>query len=395
MARSSRDARSHTARGLSIVEEGYSYDELRPLVALTLKAGISVLLRGHPGVGKSSLAAELAAQMGLELVDIRLAQREPAELGGVYFPDREREALSLFPPAWVRRACQGPVLVFLDEINAAVTRLHQAAAYQIVLERRVGPFRFHPGTRVLAAGNLEEDDAIVTTLSSALANRFAHYTMRVDARTWLGWAARHGVDEGILAYIARYGEEALYDQGQRGQHREHGQGALGEAVGDGYAFPSPRSWEMASRVLTAVRATGDVALERRAVAACVGVGAADKLFGYLRIYRQVNARRIIEQGERMDFRRGKRGEPSFIYAAIFAVAAWLVNEANVGALTAEHLGHIVRFLRSPGLDLEYVFLFLRQLKRRPELLDRLKGVQAFRELAGELVQLHLHMGPYR
>lgn len=380
-ARTARATKNKPARLLPVTDGGYSYDELRPLVALTLKTGISVLLRGHPGVGKSSLALELAQEMGLTLVDIRLAQREPAELAGVYFPDREREVLSLFPPEWVRQACEGPTLVFLDEINAAVTRLHQAAAYQIVLERRVGPFRFHPGTRVLAAGNLEEDNAIVTALSSALANRFAHYTMRVDARAWLQWGARHDVDEGILAYIARYGEEALYDQ----------QGASGQ--GDDYAFPSPRSWEMASRVLRAARGEASPQLGRRAVAACVGVGAADKLFSYLRIYRQVDARKVVRRGLALDFRRGKHGEPSFIYAAIYAVAAWLVNEVDVSSLTAEHLENVVAFLRSPGLDPEYVFLFLRQIKQRPELFQRLKGVAGFRALAGELVQLHV--GLYR
>ena len=121
---------------------------------------------------------------GLPLIDIRLAQRDPAELAGVYFPDHDRRCLSLYAPDWVRQVCEKPGLVFLDEINAAVTRLHQAAAYQIVLEHRVGPFKFHPDTLVLAAGNLEEDNAIVAQLSSALCNRFVHYTLRVDTDCW-------------------------------------------------------------------------------------------------------------------------------------------------------------------------------------------------------------------
>jgi hypothetical protein len=60
-----------------------------------------------------------ADRLGLPLIDIRLAQREPADLGGVYFPDRDRQVLSLYPPDWVRQACEEPCLVFLDEINAA------------------------------------------------------------------------------------------------------------------------------------------------------------------------------------------------------------------------------------------------------------------------------------
>ena len=341
--------------------EGYTHEELEPLIEATLRAGISVLLRGHPGVGKSTLAAHLSERMGLPMVDIRLAQRDPAELGGVYFPDRDRSVLSLFPPDWVRQACEEPVMVFLDEVNAAVTRLHQAAAYQIVLEKRVGPFEFHPGTVVMAAGNLDEDNAIVTQLSSALCNRFAHFTLRVDAGSWLVWGANHGMDEAIMAYIGRHGEAALYDN-------------------DGeMAFPTPRSWAMASEVY---RACPDE-IRKRAVAACVGAVAAEKLESYLRIYRRVNAAKIIRKGQAMDFRKGKKAEPSYVYAAIYSVAAWLNRE---GRVREQDLPNVVKFLQSPGLDPEYVFLFLRQLA--VDLRSRLKVVPEYRVLASQLAGIN-------
>lgn len=314
------------------------------------------------------MAAELAAEMKLPIEDIRLAQRDPAELAGVYFPDRRRKILSLFPPEWVKAACDGPTFVFLDEINAGVTRLHQAAAYQIVLEHRVGPFRFHPETVVMAAGNLEEDNAIVSALSSALCNRFAHFILRVDAGSWLEWAADNGIDEGIMAFVSRFGEDALYNNN-----------------GD-YAFPSPRSWEMANRVFLAAAEPN----RKRAVAACVGVDAAEKLEKYLRIYRKVHARRIIEKGAVVDFSTGKKAEPSYIYAAVFSVAAYLINEAD---LSDGQAPNVVKFMQSPGLDPEYLFLFLRQLKRKPKLLGKLKAVKEFRALACRLADLR--MGVYK
>ena len=54
---------------------------------------------------------------------------------------------------------------------------------------------------------------------------------------------------------------------------------------------------------------------------------------------------------------------------------------------------MVQFLRSPGIDPEYVFLFLRQLKRNPALMDRLKSLEEYRALAGDLVSLKV--GLYR
>lgn len=351
------------ATGAPARADGYAYDELRPMVESILRTGLSVLVRGHPGVGKSSLARDLASSMGLPMIDIRLAQRDPAEIAGVYFPDADRTCMTLLAPDWVRQACATPSFVFLDEINAAVTKLHQAAAYQIVLERRVGPFTFHPGTVVMAAGNLEEDNAIVSPLSSALANRFVHFTMRVDADAWVRWAAGAGLHDAIVAYVARRGNEVLYQQGRE------------------MAFPSPRTWEMASRALVAARPED----RRRVVAACVGLSAAESFFAFLSVFERLDPRAIIEQGEAIDFRAPANADPSFIHAAVFTVASWLHRRPD---LPDGHLANVVRFLRSPGLDPEFAFLFLRRLKGS-DLLMRLRTLPEYRVLCGELAAIHV------
>jgi len=355
---------------LPINLEGYAYQDLLPLVHSSLKAGISVLVRGHPGVGKSSMAEDLASKMSLPLHDIRLAQREPAEIGGIYFPDRKTKELDLMVPAWVKSVSEAPGFVFLDEINAAITRLHQAAAYQIVLEHRVGPYQFHPDTVVMAAGNLAEDNAIVTQLSSALCNRFAHFTLRVDANDWLDWAGLNGLNNQIMAYISRYREAALYNNNGN------------------FAFPSPRTWTMASRILE--HCTNDN--QRRALAACVGIGAAEQFENYLKIYRRIDAAKIIENGKAHDFTTGKSAEPSFIYAALFSVAAWIKEQTKLhGQLSNKFLENIVRFLQSPGLDPEYVFLFLKQLKASTSVTGELKTIPGYRRLAADLVDMRVSL----
>ncbi len=344
----------------SIIPEGYTYSELRPLIETTLRSGISVLLRGHPGVGKSSLAQELATAMNLELIDIRLAQRDPAELCGVYFPDHERQALELFAPAWVKQAVEKPCLVFLDEINAAVTKLHQAAAYQIVLEHRVGQFRFHPETVVMGAGNLEEDNAIVASLSSALCNRFAHFILRPEVSDWLSWGVRHGIDGAILAYIGAHDVDVLY--------KNNGE----------FAFPTPRSWEMASRVF-ARAADGD---RKRAVAACIGPSAADRFFTYYKIYGQFDVEGVVNRGQKISFDSRDNSEPSYIFAAVFAVSGYV---CNLESLTPEQVTNTVGFIDSNGLDPEHRFLFLQQLKRRSDLFDLFRPNRHFQRLAANLV----------
>ena len=116
----------------------------------------------------------------------------------------------VYAPDWVRACCREPHFLFLDEINAAVTKLHQAASYSIVFEHRVGPFAFHAQTVVMAAGNFEEDEALAVPMSTALQNRFRHFIMRVDAEAWLLWAAKQGLSPDIMAFISAFREHALH-----------------------------------------------------------------------------------------------------------------------------------------------------------------------------------------
>lgn len=355
-------ARKKESKSLSVEEVGLNWNETKDLIRPMLEAGVSVLVRGHPGIGKSAIAAKLAGEMGLELVDIRLAQRDPADVAGVYFPDEKKSQLNLLAPDWVAKAVAKPVMVFLDEINAAVTKLHQAAAYQIVLEHRVGPFQFHTGTVVLAAGNLEEDNAIVTPLSSALSNRFAHFRLRVDSKSWVEWGTDNGIDGRILGFISARGAELLYQNN-------------GED-----AFPSPRTWEMASKVISKVPADQ----VHRIITACVGAIAAAEFDSWLAIYGRVDPAAIVRRGQKVDFTKGEGLEPSFRYAAIFAVSNWVVDQ---GDLIPKEVENLVAFIASRGLDPEYQLLCLRRLWRMDWLSARLRATHAFRKLAGDLVAI--------
>jgi MoxR-like ATPase len=351
---------------LRVPGDGYSWPELRELLLPTLREGLSALVLGHPGVGKSALAATLAEAMSLRLVDIRLAQQEPADLAGVWFPDRDRESLKLLPPEWVRRVCSEPAFVFLDEFNAAVTRLHQSVAYQVVLEHRLGPFAFHPDTVVLAAGNLAEDRALATSLSSALNNRFVHFVLRPDADSWVRWARSSGLDPRVVAYVEHHGARALY-RAPRGES----------------AFPSPRSWEMASRLMGRLpREQG-----RRAAAACVGRAAAEELHAFARTWARVRPEQVVRDGQIPDFRGGEAAEPSRVHATVMAVAEWLV--ARDGRLAAREAEHVAALLAAPGLEAEYRLMFLRRVWSRPELAAPLRACPSFREQASALVSLQL------
>lgn len=198
-----------------------------------------LMIWGPPGVGKSAIVRQVAKRLGIGLVDIRLAQREPVDMRGLPVPDVDGASVRwLVASEWPRDPCsQG--IIFFDELTAA-DRTLQAAAYEMILDRRLGDlYRVPEGWYIAAAGNGATDRAVSTPMSSALANRFCHVTMGVDAQTWLKWGRAAGLHPTVLGFIA-WRPNLLFELGAECQH----------------GWPSPRSWERVSYVLQLADRTG-------------------------------------------------------------------------------------------------------------------------------------------
>lgn len=212
------------------------------------------MLWGPPGVGKSQIVAQVAARHGVRLIDIRLAQMEPTDLRGIPFREGRNVVWSipaLLPDA-ARHGASG--ILFLDEITSAVPTV-TAAAYQLILDRRLGDYEVPAGWAILAAGNRQGDRGVTYQMPAPLANRFAHYELEPDLDDWVEWALRAGVDARLVAFL-RFRPDLLFDF---------------DPARHAAAFPSPRSWEFASR---AIAKFGDrPSLLRAALASCVGAAA--------------------------------------------------------------------------------------------------------------------------
>lgn len=216
-----------------------------------------VMLWGPPGVGKSQIIAGIAKKHGVPLIDIRLSQMEPSDLRGI--PFRVDRHVEWAPPAMLPDAERHwPAgILFLDEITSAPPAV-SAAAYQLILDRRLGEYRVPPGWAIFAAGNRQGDRGVTYAMPAPLANRFAHFEVEVNLDDWVLWAYQHGIDERIIAFL-RFKPELLFDF-------DPAKNAGGEM-----AFPSPRSWEFAHRAL---QKFGDhPELLAGTLAACVGQAA--------------------------------------------------------------------------------------------------------------------------
>ena len=221
-----------------------------------------VMLWGPPGVGKSQMVAQIAARHGVAMTDIRLSQMEPSDLRGI--PFRVGEHVEWAVPAMLpdvdRHGPEG--ILFLDEINAAPPSV-SAAAYQLILDRRLGEYRVPPGWAIFAAGNRQGDRGVTYTMPAPLANRFSHFEVETNLDDWVGWAYASGIDDRIIAFL-RFRPEMLFDF---------------DPAHNPIAFPSPRSWEFAHRGLQ--KFMGHPHLLRGTLQACVGPAAGIEVHAFV------------------------------------------------------------------------------------------------------------------
>ncbi|MCK4951611.1 MAG: MoxR family ATPase, partial [Gammaproteobacteria bacterium] len=168
-----------------------------------------VMLWGPPGVGKSQMVAQVAAKHSVPVVDIRLSQMEPSDLRGIPFRSDEfvEWAIPAMLPDSKKHGSSG--ILFMDEITSAPPSV-SAAAYQLILDRKLGEYRVPDGWAIVAAGNRQGDRGVTYSMPSPLANRFSHFEVDVNLDDWVSWAYANGIDERIIGFL-RFRPELLFD----------------------------------------------------------------------------------------------------------------------------------------------------------------------------------------
>ena len=234
-----------------------------------------VFIWGPPGIGKSALVQQFAAQLGLPCVSLLGSQLAPEDLIGV--PQIIDGTSRFCPPRMIARP--DPYCLFLDELNACSHEV-QKAFYSLIHERRIGEYELPAGSIVIGAGNRAQDSAIVKPMSSALLNRMVHVHLRVSHRDWLEWAGANGIHPLVLDYIATRPDH-LWSQPPK--HEE--------------PFSTPRSWQMLSEALQAYGdGIGDGQLEVLAFG-CLSPAHAGQFKGFVKQLRSKYRLAAILKGE--------------------------------------------------------------------------------------------------
>lgn len=306
----------------------------------TMLVGRPCMVWGPPGIGKSDIIAQIGAKQNRPVIDLRLLLMEPTDIKGIpyYNPDshemkwaKPSELPAVVDPAALKRATVSleklekdttatesalmlaraqvkmmelnsvmqNAILFLDEINAAPQSV-QAAAYQLILNRKVGEYHLPDGISIAAAGNRETDKAVTFRMPSALANRFVHFEMMHHAEDWQDWAIRNSVNSDVVGFIAAH-PNYLFDF---------------DPKKSGKAFATPRSWTFVSDLLSDSLSEH---LNKVLVAGTVGQGLAGEFMQHVRLKGKLPDPKDIIYGKVTKLKEDKAVDVSAKYSLVIAM----------------------------------------------------------------------------
>ncbi len=267
--------------------------------------GLPILMIGGAGEGKSAIIESIAAACGLPCEVLSPGERGEGAFGVIPVP-RADGYLSYPMPEWSARMTDDTGgVVFVDEVTCAPPAL-QSPLLGLIGAKRLGGGRLGPRVRVIGAANPPEIAANGYDLSPPLANRFGWvqwdaptcdehraYMMggatstatkvnakaeeaRVLAEWGDAWAYAVGVEAGYLGAQPTMKNVPPRNVAQR-------------------AFPSDRTWEMATRALASARIHKLTDDERGVfVAAFIGEAAYATLSEYIKKTDLPNAADVLD-----------------------------------------------------------------------------------------------------
>jgi MoxR-like ATPase len=303
------------------------------VIQLCKQSKVTLFMWGIQGIGKSTSVKQFcqseAIRGGLNFkdggpfsdedygfVDFRCSQIEAADLRGL--PDRVGGKTVYLPPSDLPTKGQG--VLFLDELNRAEDDVLQAA-FQLVLDRKIGTYTLPEGWSVVVAGNYSEGFNVNNFSDPAFIDRFCHVDLTTGENYFRDWVDfmtdAHGAIAQHVVQFVSVNEDMLTGKqtGQKGFER----------------MPSPRSWDAVARVYTAHN-SGDYHYTSEAYETVLrGLVGAAMAAAFLKFTIKVHPDDIISKGVKAvekDLRKLKRGNMVSIMWGLCSKALKLTKQTD-------------------------------------------------------------------
>lgn len=272
--------------------------------------GCALCIKGVTKVtynGSTPVVQVESAPAHVRVDDVRLSLFDPIEVKGLPVADEASGLTKWMCPEYLNTDDEIYSILFLDEFSNAAPAV-QNASLQTVYDKRSHKHALSKRCMIVLAGNTEGDGTHVAKISSALNNRVAHLEVEADPDDFIKWARDNGIRLEIVGAVSTYPDTLLptkFDRTQKAQ-------------------PTPRTWEMLSRIIDQV-ATNDERVIRRLALPLIGHGATTEFMAFLGQFQRVKPEEIVNEGKMPQY---DTEDVSQKYAYSCAVAHWIKTHAT-------------------------------------------------------------------
>lgn len=341
------------------------YEDLLGAVGVCVGARIPFLLWGEPGAGKTSVV-ESAAGSGWYVETLIVSHHEPSDFAGLPVIAADG-TVSFAPPRWAQRLADhpGPALAFFDEWTTAAPAV-QAAALRTLTHGEVGSVRLPETVSFAAAANPADVAAGGWELAPPTANRFVHLDWALPLDVFAeGSVTGQWPAVPVVAPPSSYPRELARTRALVAGFLRARPTLLSavpaDAAARGRAFPTPRTWDYAARLVSLARCAGlRQGVVELLVAGAVGAASGHEFLSWMAAQDLADPEDLLADAGAAEF-GGQR--PDRVYLALQAVLAAVAADPSpqrwtaavvVCARAAEQVGvdpavPVVRALLRPGV----------------------------------------------
>jgi hypothetical protein len=229
----------------------------------------AVMVESSPGLGKTQIVAQVAAELGIGFKAIHAPLLQPEDYGMPVVHGAKKDQLKFIVSAekfpLENSDCPEQGIFLIDELPQADQSAQKILA-NLVQERDIHGHKLKKGWTIIATGNRASDRAGANRILGHLSNRMTRVELDASLDDWSQWALENGVKPEVVAFI-RFRPELLtnYDSKQE-------------------INATPRAWvEGISARLGVIPSS----LEFNVFSGDVGQGPASELLAFLKIFRQL------------------------------------------------------------------------------------------------------------